>query len=112
MELTHQTYLEYKKNGSSKFYQVSVYRYSIRPALYSVERRWGKIGTTGSSVSESFGYTDAYIKAGEYVGAKVKKGYEVVTITNHTEPLPETESVSKTRKKLVKAWADEDWDVL
>ena len=63
------TYLEYRDEKSSKFWEVTV-------ADTTMTTRWGKLGSDGQSKEKSFGSNDEAITEAEKIAAqKVRKGY-------------------------------------
>jgi len=74
-----------------RFYEISVYRTAERPALFVVERRYGRIGTRGKKEHPD-GFTtlnDATDDARGWITAKQKRGYKLTTTASFLGDRPE-----------------------
>ncbi len=110
---------EYVEGVHRKFYEIALFDCaSNEPAKYGpwlVVKCWGRIGTEGQSINESFADPD---QAADYFQElceqRIKKGYKLVsnTITPNTLSHRGIIEEKKEDKPVPEAWASENWDVL
>ena len=87
--------LEFKQGSSNKFYEV---RIDWTPDHWSVNTKWGRIGTTGTERSVTFnGRSEARRFANRKISEKLNKGY-IETTSGNWEDLEYTVDKDKTEK--------------